>query len=399
MKRTLAAAVLFALLAAAPALRAQGIQMFEGTWSQVLAEAQRTGKPIYLDAYASWCGPCKMLKRDVFTDPEVAAYFNANFVSTSIDMEKGEGVELAKKYGVNVYPTHLYFDSNGNLVHRAVGANAMPAFGKVFIGWADDARDPSKQLYAQLARFYGGERDPEFLYLLAVATDEAYMPESKLVSKLYFQTQSDDDILSDRNWEAIGKLVTDIDGREFGMLMKNREKLVAKYGEAEVDARILAITTSALSQAKRTIDRAKKVGPALGDGLAAATTPEQIRTLAQAYLPYYELTGQWNEYASTAVRLVEGANVDDPDMLNSLAWTFYESVDDPAMLKKAEGWASKAIAAKESYEIVDTHAALLFKLKRKKEAMKEAQRAIELAKKEGTDYAGTESLLGKIRAL
>ena len=49
-----------------------------------------------MDCYNSWCGPCKMLAKEVFTDPDVAAFFNEKFVNAKVDMEKGEGPALKK---------------------------------------------------------------------------------------------------------------------------------------------------------------------------------------------------------------------------------------------------------------------------------------------------------------
>lgn len=385
------------VIALATTAHAQGITMFEGSWSDVVAEAQRTGKPIYLDAYASWCGPCKMLKRDVFPDAEVGAFYNANFINYSLDMEKGEGVELARRFGVSAYPTHLYFDANGNLTHRAVGANVMPAFRDEFIKWGKSARDPNTQLYTRLKRFNAGERDAEFLFALALDADEAYMPEAKAVARAYFDLLSDEQLLNPNIWDAVGKLVSDVRSREFQLIVKNREKLGAIHGQSEVDARILGIATAALAESRRTIETAKKVGKMLGDGLAAARTPEEIVEAAEAYLRFYELTEQWDAYATTAVRYIEEGKVDNPSALNAVAWSFYEHVDDRAMLAKAVEWAERAMRLDESYAIADTYAAVLYKSGRKKEALEAAERAIELAKKDGTDYAETEALLGRIR--
>ena len=70
----------------------------EGTlFKDAVAKAQQTGKMIFLDCYTSWCGPCKMMTNTVFPQEKVGAYMNPRFVSIKIDMEKGEGVELAKK--------------------------------------------------------------------------------------------------------------------------------------------------------------------------------------------------------------------------------------------------------------------------------------------------------------
>ena len=65
-----------------------------------------------------------MMANNVFTRPEVGDYFNAHFINVKIDMEKGEGRELAKKYEVRAFPTLLMIDHEGNIVERMVGAQS-----------------------------------------------------------------------------------------------------------------------------------------------------------------------------------------------------------------------------------------------------------------------------------
>jgi thiol:disulfide interchange protein len=106
-----------------------GIQFFTGTWQQALDKAKKENKYIFLDAYASWCGPCKMMKHKTFTDKAVAEFYNKNFINVAIDMEKsGDGPALAEKYYVEAYPTLIYFKSDGKLIGKAMGFRKSKEF-------------------------------------------------------------------------------------------------------------------------------------------------------------------------------------------------------------------------------------------------------------------------------
>ncbi len=98
-----------------------GIQFLEPSWSKVLDEAKKQNKLIFLDAYTTWCGPCKMLKNKTFKDEKAGKFFNANFINVAFDMEKGDGLKLAEKYNVNSYPTLLILDKTGKVVTYTIG--------------------------------------------------------------------------------------------------------------------------------------------------------------------------------------------------------------------------------------------------------------------------------------
>jgi thioredoxin-related protein len=129
------------------------------TWQQILDKAKKENKFILLDAYASWCGPCKWMAKEIFPLKEVGSAINPYFVNAKIDMEKGEGIELAKKYNVRSYPTYLFFDSNGNLVHRSLGS--MPA--EDFIKLCKSALDPNQQYITLREKYLSGNKDTAFL--------------------------------------------------------------------------------------------------------------------------------------------------------------------------------------------------------------------------------------------
>jgi thioredoxin 1 len=120
-----------------------GIKFEEDAWALVVSKAKEENKLIFLDAYTEWCGPCKMLQERVFPDADLGKYFGENFLSTKVDMEKGEGPALAKKYAVRAYPTLLFIDPNTQqVVHKVLGYKnveqlksvAVEALGKTASG-------------------------------------------------------------------------------------------------------------------------------------------------------------------------------------------------------------------------------------------------------------------------
>lgn len=99
-----------------------GIRFETASYKQVLDKAKKTNKPVFIDIYATWCGPCKMMERTVFSDKKVGDFHNANFINYRIDGEKGEGRDLVKQFRVAGYPTLLYVDGNGKVLRSEIGA-------------------------------------------------------------------------------------------------------------------------------------------------------------------------------------------------------------------------------------------------------------------------------------
>lgn len=97
--------------------------LFDGgaSWEATLQKAAAAHKYIFVDAYASWCVPCKLLKATTFRNREVARFFNQHFVNLSLDMEKGEGETLSAKWEVQSYPTLIIFDATGKPVLETIG--------------------------------------------------------------------------------------------------------------------------------------------------------------------------------------------------------------------------------------------------------------------------------------
>lgn len=98
-----------------------GIKFRRETWGEVVEMAKKEHKLIFLDVYATWCGPCKKLKKNTFADPKVGTFFNSNFINLSLDGEQAEGLALMKKYGLRGFPSLLIIDENGNVIAETGG--------------------------------------------------------------------------------------------------------------------------------------------------------------------------------------------------------------------------------------------------------------------------------------
>jgi thiol:disulfide interchange protein len=108
----------------------------EGYISQ-LDSALLQGKPVFIDFYTSWCGPCKVMDRDVFTDPSLIRYFTQHYQNLKVNAELGEGIVLAQKFGIKAYPTLLFLDGSGQEQKRLVGittASRLLSVGKTVAG-------------------------------------------------------------------------------------------------------------------------------------------------------------------------------------------------------------------------------------------------------------------------
>jgi thioredoxin-related protein len=99
-------------------------------WKGLLAKAKKENKLIFLDAYTEWCRPCIMMAKNVFTQDKVADFYNEHFINVSMDMEKGEGPIIGKKYKISAYPAFLFIDGTGKVVHVNGGYQEADVFIK-----------------------------------------------------------------------------------------------------------------------------------------------------------------------------------------------------------------------------------------------------------------------------
>lgn len=219
------------------AISKSNIQFTDGSWEEILEIAAKEDKPIFVDCYTEWCGPCKQMAANVFTNPLVAEYFNSNFVNAKIDMEKAEGLEFTKHYEVRAFPTFLYLDKKGNIVNRLVGGMS-----------ADKFLETSKKgmsefgLSAMSKRYESGDRSEEFVDQYLKVLGEAYMQKEAQQVVVEFFENNDLELLKEKKyWDLFVKYVEDANSDVFKYVHANRPEFYDLYGEAAVERRMFLI--------------------------------------------------------------------------------------------------------------------------------------------------------------
>ena len=100
----------------------QGIDFSGLTFEEAKVEAIENNQLIFVDAYTTWCGPCKQMAATSFKDEEVSSMFNEKFINLKIDCEEeSQGTQFAKDYKIKAYPTLLIINGEGTVVKRAIG--------------------------------------------------------------------------------------------------------------------------------------------------------------------------------------------------------------------------------------------------------------------------------------
>lgn len=374
--------------AAATTNSSDGISFTDGTWAEILQKAKDQKKLVFLDAYTTWCGPCKMMSKEVFTDDKVAKFYNMRFINAKIDMEKGEGVDLASKYKIKAYPSLMFVDGDGNLVHRKAGYHNV----EQFVELGRIALNPVIRLSGMDKRYNNGDRDPDFLHAYALVKYEAMDGTHGDIANEYLSTQKD--WSTEENMRFIFNFTESVDSKMFDYLVDNRADFEEKFGSPTVMSKLQNLMlTKAFTDHKDERLALKKM-----DELFARVFKESAGQISSAFkMSYFQFKGDIENFSKSAVNYFSKYPSVDATELNNTAWAFYETVEDKEMLNHALQWALKSVKIDSQYYNNDTVAALYYKLGKKGKAKKVAKTAIEIAKANGDDYTSTKTLLSKMK--
>ena len=373
------------------ALSQTGIRFEENKFADILAKAKKENKLIFIDAYTTWCAPCKLMAKNIFTLQSVGDYYNTNFVNAKIDMEKGEGINIAKKYNVKQFPTYLFINGDGELMHKVIGS----AEEKQFIEYAKDAQDPNKRVPALKKKFENGEKDPEFLKNLASLTIFSDQEFAGKVLTRYFQAKQD---FTEDDLDFLLPKIKSTDDPAYKIFKTRRSDIIKVFPENEYNMldkniKLGTIVKKSYKKNPKVIDEKyflSEAGKEFGKEQAIKYLQEEKSRTALK-------NKDFASYEKISLEMYKDFSNASSGELNNVAWNFFENVKAKSSLEKALAWAQASVKKDQNYGNTDTLANLYNKLGDKKNAEEWAIKAIELAKSKGEDSSETQKLLDSLK--
>ncbi len=382
--------ILFILAFSINTATAEGIDFFHGTWEEALEESKIQDKPIFVDAYTTWCGPCKRMAKTVFTNDEVGEFYNANFICMKIDMEKPEGRTFQQKYPVTAYPTLYYIDGNGETILQTKGAKTTGQFidlGRKALGFTDKSG-----MFKE--KYEAGDRDPELVFNYVKALNKAGKPSLK-VSNDYLKTQ--DNLNTDFNLRFIYEATIEADSRIFDLLIKHRKAIEKLISKEAVEKKI---KTACIKTSKKALEFESKDLHEEAKAKMKAHCPKHAVAFAnEADMNYYRALGDAKNYVKTCNNYAKKVVKNDAKQLHYLSKDLMNSFkSDKEAMKLAEKLAKKAAENGGQYEYYFTYAEVLMANGKKENALAAANKSLQLADGKKNIERAIQGLIKRIEA-
>jgi thiol-disulfide isomerase/thioredoxin len=391
------------------------------TWQEVKDKAKVEGKYIFVDCYATWCGPCKEMDQKVYSNPMVGDFMNTHFVSIKIQMDttKQDGPDIQRWYGaaheilqvykINGYPSLLYFSPEGKIVHRFLGAVG----DSLFIALSKNALSPDKQYYTLIERYASGIRDySKMPYMVKYAKDMGENDLANSIAKDYIYNYLDTVNVSELNTKRNLEFVTFF----FSRYLRSSDRVFQFiYHNSEHVDQVVDFKGLSRSKVLDVIDR-EDIAPKLWkDGKPIMDNPDwsQLtndiskkygkdyagRAVISAKIRWYGFRHDWHNLAICHVTEIDQFGLDtvgvNAGFFNNMIWIdFFEHCTDSVLLNRAITWMEGLIKNSPSNpEYLDTYANLLYKAGRVSDAIVWEERAVSF----DSDNKSIQENLGKMK--
>lgn len=318
-----------------------GIKFEQGSWAVITAKAKVEKKLIFIDCFTAWCGPCKQLSAEIFPQLAVAEHFNQNFINYKVDMEKGEGIELQKKFHIAAYPTLLWVDQEGNVVHRAVGF--MKA--EQLIAEAKKALSGESPLAKLEKQYKKDKKNPDVVYAYLKSLTETADSRARAIAEYYLSLIPKHRYLDAEIFTLISKHVESPFSPAFTYIFEHRSDFDRKFGASKIRlsldnvyARYSYLLLSGITKGKGFDEPAFQKFSALLDREGYSNRRMLIETTKVNVFLYQK---DWKNYAAKIDALIADGLYSH--VVGGISTGWYQKIiesdcNDPEVLKSALSW-------------------------------------------------------------
>jgi len=317
-----------------------GIQFLNDTiFENVLARAKAENKLIFIDCYTVWCGPCKYMDANIFPDEKLGEFHNTHFINLKYDMEKPYGMVVRKKYGIKAYPSFLYLDGNGEVIHRFVGSTIKP---EDFLEVSRKALDTEDNFKAVNQRILQGDRRASTIsnYL---SLNYGAANADTLVND-HFNLVTDAEKLSNDTWKMMKSHGTSYNGVAFQYFKNNRKAYSEAFSSNEVEDYLYRVMSNTYRMSPNEYQNLKNLDPVIFE---RHQREMNFRKANGAFSRDKTNKDAWKEYIARAEEFISG-NSPQAGFINSIAQDVlanYSTFNDQASVVKALGWVKNALKA------------------------------------------------------
>lgn len=368
---------------------AKGIQFIEGDWQDALAIAKKENKILFVDAYAQWCGPCKVMAATTFQEEEVGKFFNDNFINLKLDMETPNGRTFGVEYPVSAYPTLYFIRPDGEIIKKVVGGQKAPGL----MQHAQAAIKGGVNIEELMSKYEGGDRSPEFMITYIAALNTVGRFDLKVANEYY---DSQPEWTDDQRAMFLFESATEADSRLFELMVAEKERIIAKVGPTKFNEKVIIACNATVEKAieyemelllDESVDKAEKI-------LSANKEMFAFESRAR----YYNTFNEAEKYMNSAVEYAEYLQKHDfANLKNIVADMCVNYPTNEKVLLKANEIAEKFYEEDKGIDALKVYTHTLMLTKDAKKALKVVEKALKKSKVE-TETSELQELITVIQS-